>query len=95
MTKYYQLNPQIREKAGALLDDIYAEFGWKTRLIAPLIGRYVFKRLKREEELLAAGQNYEPRSFCEYNAAALALKKRHFAEHSHVIPQLLPLPQPA
>ena len=56
---------------------------------------YVFKCLKREEELLAAGRSYEPRSFCEYNAASLALKKGRFAEHAHVISQLMPLPQPA
>ena len=73
MKKYYRKNPQIREKAATLLADIYAEFGLKTRLIAPLIGRYAFGRLKKEEAHLATGQSYEPRSFCEYNAAALAL----------------------
>lgn len=94
MKKHYHRNPQIREKAEALLADIYAEFGWKTRLIAPLIGRYVFRRLKREEEELAAGRTYEPCSFCEYNAAALALKNSITAERNHGIPQLTPLPQP-
>jgi radical SAM superfamily enzyme YgiQ (UPF0313 family) len=74
--KYYHLNPQLKERAGRLLADIYAEFGWRTRLAAPLIGRYVYGRLKKEEELLATGYAaYEPRSFCEYNAAALPLEK--------------------
>ncbi|MBW4056810.1 MAG: B12-binding domain-containing radical SAM protein [Proteobacteria bacterium] len=95
MKRYYHLIPQIRGKASILLEDIYAEFGWKTRLIAPLIGRYVFMRLKKEEEQLAAGRTYEPRSFCENNAAALALKNSTTAKRNHGIPQLTPLPQPA
>jgi radical SAM superfamily enzyme YgiQ (UPF0313 family) len=95
MKKYYHLNPRIREKAGALLADIYAEFGWKTRLAAPLIGRHVFRCLKREEERRATGQTYEPRSFCEENAAALALKKGNTVEHADDALQLSPLPHPA
>jgi len=74
MKKYYRDNPQLRNLAGNLLADIYAEFGWGTRLVAPLIGRYVFGRLNREELRLAAGHSYEPRSFYEENAAAVALK---------------------
>ena len=95
MKTYYHRNQPIREKAGALLADIYAEFGWKTRLIAPLIGRFVFRRLKKEEELLASGRTYEPRSFCEYNAAALALEKGGAALRTHRFRQLAPLSQPA
>jgi len=95
MKRYYHQNPRIREKAGTLLEDIYTEFGWKTRLVAPLIGRYVFKRLKKEEEHLAAGRTYEPRSFCEYNAVALALKKGNSVKRAHVTTQLTPQPQPA
>ncbi len=45
--------------------------------IAPLIGRFAYFTLKREEERLAAGLNYEPVSFYEKNAAALALGKTH------------------
>lgn len=95
MKKYYHLNPQISEKAETLLEDIYSEFGLKTRLAAPVIGRYVFKRLKKEEEQLASGLTYEPNSFCENNAAALALKNSAIAERNHDIQQLRPLPQPA
>ena len=75
MGKYYHNNPQFREKTERLLADIYAAFGWMTRLAAPLIGRYVLNRLVKEEERLAAGQSYEPQTFCEKNAAALALEK--------------------
>ncbi len=76
MKQWYRNDPPIREKAENLLRDIYAAFGWKTRLIAPLIGRYALFTLKREEERLAAGWTYEPRPFYERNAAALALAKK-------------------
>jgi len=95
MKRYYRLNPALHERAERLLADIYAEFGWRTRLVAPLVGRYVFARLKKEEERLAAGQSYEPRSFCETNAAALALKKGAAAERKTDSLQLPSLTQPA
>jgi radical SAM superfamily enzyme YgiQ (UPF0313 family) len=95
MKNYYHLNPLLQERAARLLADIYAEFGWKTRLVAPLFGRYLYSRLKKEEERLAAGNTYEPRSFCENNAAALALKKAHAARRKADTRQLSPMPQPA
>lgn len=95
MKRYYRLNTEIRKKAGVLLEDIYAEFGWKTRLVAPLIGRYVYRCLKKEEERLAAGQSYEPRSFCEINAAAATPAKLHDVEVKSELRQLPSMPQPA
>lgn len=73
MRKWYRNDPLLSEKADKLLKDIYAEFGWITRLITPAIGRFAHFKLKREEERLAAGWSYEPASFSEKNAAALAL----------------------
>lgn len=72
MRAWYRDNPHIFAKADELLKDIYAEFGWRTKALAPLIGRFALFALRREEERLAAGWQYEPRSFCEKNAAALA-----------------------
>jgi hypothetical protein len=80
MNKYYRLNPGLKGKAEKLLADIYAAFGWKTRLLAPVIGRYAFNRLMKEEARLAAGVAYEPRSFCEKNAAEQALETSASAE---------------
>ena len=77
MKKWYRNDPRLREKAEKLLKDIYAEFGWVTRLIAPFVGRFAYFKLKREEERLAGGLNYEPASFCEKNAAAVALEETH------------------
>ena len=95
MEKYYRDDPRLRERAGSLLADIYATFGWKTRLVAPLIGRYVLNRLKREEERLAAGKTYEPRTFCEKNAAELALEKADAARRKADARRLPSMPEPA
>jgi radical SAM superfamily enzyme YgiQ (UPF0313 family) len=77
MRKWYRDDPRQKEKATQLLEDIYSAFGWKTRLVAPLIGRFAWIALKREEARLAAGWSYEPCFFHEKNAAALALLKTH------------------
>ena len=74
--RYYHDNPQLKQRAAELLADIYTEFGSKTRLLAPLIGRHIFSRLQKEEKRLAAGYSYEPASFCDMNPAALLLEKR-------------------
>ena len=92
---YYRHDPRLRETADRLLADICTSFGWKTRLVAPLIGRYAYNRLKREEERLAAGSTLEPRSFCEKNSAALALEKAAAAERKADARQLPPLQEPA
>ena len=94
MKHYYRHNPQLREKAANLLTDLYTTFGWKTRLLAPLIGRHVQRRLKNEETRLAAGHGYEPRSFCELNPAAVALKKDAAAAVQKDARQLVSAPQP-
>ncbi|MCP4349679.1 MAG: B12-binding domain-containing radical SAM protein [Desulfobacterales bacterium] len=74
MRKWYRRNERMKEKMNSLLQDIYEEFGWKTRMIAPLAGRYIFAALKREEKRLANGWTYEPEIYYEKNAAALALE---------------------
>jgi hypothetical protein len=77
MKKWYRNDPRLGAKAEKLLKDIYAEFGWVTRLITPGIGRFAYYKLKREEARLAWGWTYEPASFRGKNAAALALGKPH------------------
>jgi hypothetical protein len=74
MRKWYRNNERLTGKMGALLKDIYAAFGWKTRIVAPLIGRYAYRSLQKEEARLAEGRTYEPVSLYEKNAAALALE---------------------
>jgi len=74
MRKWYRDNRHISNSLDSLLQDIYHSFGWKTKIIAPLAGRYLLCKLKREENRLAAGWTYEPHSFYEKNTAALALE---------------------
>jgi hypothetical protein len=75
MRKWYRRDRKIFDIADRLLTDIYAEFGWKTRVIAPAIGLYALSMLKREEKRLAEGWSYEPLFSCRKNPAALALPK--------------------
>jgi hypothetical protein len=73
--KWFRNDPRLKETAERLLEDINAAFGWKTRIVAPLIGLFAFFSLRREEKRLAGGWTYEPGSFSEKNPAALALGK--------------------
>ena len=74
MKKWYRGSGHLTNMLNSLLQDIYETFGWKTRIVAPLIGRFVYAALSKEEKRLANGCMYEPASFYEKNAAALALK---------------------
>ena len=76
MKLYYRDTPSMFRKMKRLLSDIYREFGWKTRLAAPLIGLYAYLRLLKEEKQLAHGWQYEPTPFYEKNSAAEALQVR-------------------
>jgi hypothetical protein len=59
-----------------LLADIIREFGWPTRLAATVTGVYAYLRLLKEEQRLAKGWSYEPKTFYEPNPAARALAAR-------------------
>ena len=74
MKKWYKGNHTMAGKLDSLLQDIYAEFGWKTKTLAPLAGKYIYYAMKKEEERLANGWSYEPTCFYEKNEAALALE---------------------
>ena len=74
MKKWYRNNERLAGEMAALLKDIYATFGWITRIAAPLIGRFAYRSLQKEEARLAEGRTYEPVSIYEKNAAALALE---------------------
>ena len=81
MTKYYRDNGIMQNKLSELLNRLYAEFGWTTRLFSASAGSFIYFMLKREEKRLARGWSYEPGSFYEKNAAAVALESK-FLKHS-------------
>lgn len=75
MEKWYRKNAHIREKMASLLRDISKEFGWKTKVIAPLVGRVILSAIKRETKRLAKGWTYEPPVIYEKNAQAWIREK--------------------
>ena len=65
----YQNDPHRRELISQVLDELIAEFGWKSRLAAPIVGRYLYHTLCCEEQRLQDGWTYEPPTFFETNTA--------------------------
>jgi radical SAM superfamily enzyme YgiQ (UPF0313 family) len=73
MRKWCIRDDRLFKKMDALLKDLYRAFGWKAKLSAPLIGRFLWLTLKREEKRLADGWSYEPPTHYERNPAAQAI----------------------
>ena len=67
-----------------LLRELYRTFGLKTKIIAPLIGRYALNPLEKEEDRLGNERTYEPRSFYEKNATAVSLETADPVAPEHV-----------
>lgn len=69
--KWFRSNPDLKKKATEMLREIYREFGLRSRLAAPLVGRYINRLAKREARRLQRGWTYEPPTFYELNPIAL------------------------
>jgi hypothetical protein len=67
--KWYAQMPEVRERLDATLQLIYKNFGWKSRCYASLVGRYVFRQLRKEDLRLRDGMMNEPTTFCDHEAA--------------------------
>jgi radical SAM superfamily enzyme YgiQ (UPF0313 family) len=74
MKRWYKAESRMYGTIRSILQDIYREFGLKTRIVAPLLGRYIHAATKREQKRIEAGWTYEPTVFYEKNAKALALE---------------------
>jgi radical SAM superfamily enzyme YgiQ (UPF0313 family) len=68
---YYRRQPAMYAKLSQLLDDLYREFGWKSRFFGEIGGRWLLRQVRREEARLADGRAYEPPTFYERNAAVV------------------------
>jgi radical SAM superfamily enzyme YgiQ (UPF0313 family)/anti-anti-sigma regulatory factor len=79
MKKWYKNQKPMGEKMASLLHDLYEEFGWATRVIAPVIGRVVHFAMKLESGRLGKGWTYEPHVVYEKNAQAIYLEKEERA----------------
>jgi radical SAM superfamily enzyme YgiQ (UPF0313 family) len=88
MRKWYRHDDRMMKKMEFLLKDLCKTFGLLTRIAAPFIGRYIYYTVKREEQRLARGWTYEPGSFYEKNAAAIALEKADPAQFKIKAPRI-------
>ena len=65
-------NPRLAARLRSTRREIERAFGWKARVAARVVGPVVLATLWREERRLRRGRTYEPPTFYEANAAALA-----------------------
>lgn len=68
---WFKDSPRIVERMTDLLKDIRREFGLKSRLMAPIVGRIALFLLRKEEKRLAANVTYEPPTFYESSVKAV------------------------
>ncbi len=95
MKKRFYKNKATHQKLNILLKDLYREFGWKTRIVAPITGIYCLAAIINEERRLKKGWAYEPETFYEKNQAALALEQREMVRKKKTITLNFPVPKPA
>ncbi len=67
--RWLRHEPELRAKLSGTLNELYREFGLKSRLGAPVLGRYLEFMLRREDRRLRNGWVYEPPTFCDLNEA--------------------------
>jgi hypothetical protein len=73
--RWYRGDKPMMDKISRTLKELYKELGLKARLIAPVAGRYVYTKLKREQRRLSKGWTCEPPTFYEHNAAAIGVAR--------------------
>jgi hypothetical protein len=65
--KYFAGNQSLVARIEQTLTEIKKEFGLRARLIAPLAGRFIHRKIEQESRRLQAGFSYEPPTFYEHN----------------------------
>ncbi|HQI00382.1 MAG TPA: cobalamin-dependent protein [Deltaproteobacteria bacterium] len=80
MKRWYKNDREMRGKIGSILRDAYREFGWKSRILAPIMGIFAYLAIGKEQKRLDRGWTYEPPIFYEKNARALELESLTDAE---------------
>ncbi len=88
MIRFFKKEPLMLPRLKELLAALYAEFGFSTRLKAPLIGMYILNRVRREEERLARGWTYEPTEIYEKNRRAMELEENRGGRKADRIPEV-------
>jgi len=67
--RQFRDNPQYVAQIDNLLGEIYREFGWKSRIAAPIAGRYLYYKLQEQQRMLENDWTYEPPTFYETTSA--------------------------
>jgi hypothetical protein len=70
--RWFRRSPDLAARIRATRERLVREFGLRARLAGPAIGTFLLGMLWRETRRLARGVAYEPATFYEANAAALA-----------------------
>lgn len=78
MARWYRHDAEMGPKMAALLRDLRREFGWMSRLLAPLLGRVMLAGARREERRLRNGWTYEPKTVYQMNSRARELEGRKY-----------------
>ncbi len=76
MRRWYARDARMANRMDLLLKDLYQSFGTQTRIVAPLMGRFLHVMIKKENRRLSNGWTYEPKTFYEKNPAALSLESK-------------------
>lgn len=76
MRKWYKDDKNISSKMDDLLRDIYSTLGLQPRIVAPVVGRYIYWAMQKENKRLAEGWTLEPKTYFEKNALAKQLEKQ-------------------
>ncbi len=95
MRRLYKHDTRMHKFLDTLLKDIYQAFGWKTKLIARIVGQYLVFSIKWETRRLKSGWTYEPPVFYEKNPAALKLDKKNITAAVNEKKELAPLNAPS
>ncbi len=65
--RYCRGSAAIEQRLNSWLRDIYAAFGIKARIAAPVFGLAILRRLRKEARFLEQGRTYEPTTIRETN----------------------------
>ena len=74
--RWFKDNRKIVDRVTDTLEHIYREFGLKSRVAAPIIGRIVLYLLKKEEQRLLLGYTCEPPTLYENSVKAVRATKQ-------------------
>lgn len=84
--RWFKDNPKMVERMAVLLNDIHGEFGLKSRVAAPILGRVILSRVRQEVRRIERGQTYEPPMIYETSVKAVRPTKKAVQQLEPTIP---------